>query len=263
MNIIAKKLIVNYIDKFINVSNKGRPNLEPTEHYIDEIFYVLTTGVQWSKARCKHNYSTYHKKFVKYNKKFVFQNVYHIMIKLLRCKNLITDESIKSLYIDSTMIKNIKGVGYLGPNHYDRHRNGNKLTVIVNNMGIPLGMHLSTAEIADVNLIDDVLDDVKIKIAGSKLGGDKGYISSSKKKEIKDKHQIDLITYAKTNSTVKNTDEEKQFLKGRHIVENTISWVKNYKKIINRVHIDALNYDQSCYLAFINIVSNKFKSFTL
>ena len=68
-------------------------------------------------------------------------------------------------------------LNFLGSNHYDRNRNGNKVSIVVTKNGIPLGMSLSTSNIHDINRVD-TLDDVKIKIVDSRLGGDKGYIET-------------------------------------------------------------------------------------
>jgi hypothetical protein len=43
-------------------------------------------------------------------------------------------------------------------------------------------MCLSTSNIHYINLVKDTIDDIKIKIFGSRLCGDKGYISKKIKK---------------------------------------------------------------------------------
>jgi hypothetical protein len=46
-------------------------------------------------------------------------------------------------------------------------------------------MCLSTSNIHDINLVEDTLDDIKIKIVSSRLVGDKGYISKKFKEKFK------------------------------------------------------------------------------
>jgi hypothetical protein len=168
MNKFLIELIKFYLSKNPNKSTKGRHNEKEIEHYIDVIYKVLRTGSQWKHINAPLHYTTYHKKFIKWNNINLFQNVFYIIIKLLKYKNILNDNFLKDLYIDSTMIKNIRGIEFLGSNHYDRNRKGNKVSIVVTKNGIPLGMSLSTSNIHDINIVEDTLDDIKIKIVGSR-----------------------------------------------------------------------------------------------
>jgi transposase len=260
MNKFLLELIKFYINKIPNKSNKGRHNEKDIEHYIEIIYKVLRTGTQWKHINTPLHYTTYHKKFIKWNNNDLFQNVFYIIIKLLKYENILNNDFLKDLYIDSTMIKNIRGTEFLGSNHYDRNRNGNKVSIIVTKNGIPLGMSLSTSNIHDINLVENTLDDVKIKIVGSRLGGDKGYISKKLKDKLKNEKNIDLVTNLRDNSKESLKDNEKIFLKRRHIVENTFSWLKNNKKLINRYESKAINFEQNWYFSFILLITNKYKN---
>lgn len=264
MNILYKRLIKLYLTH-INYGNttinKGRPHKEEIDHYIDIIFKVIKTGISWKDLNEKLNYSTYYKKFIKWNNLNLFENVHKIIIKILSSRNLI---NTKDLFIDSTMIKNINGSEYIGPNHYDRNKNGNKITIIVTNNGIPLGLSLAPSNIHDVNLVENTIDNIAIKIVGSRIGADKGYISFSLKEKLKKDKNIDLITCNKSNTKNNiNTDEENNFLKGRYIIENLNTWIKNYKRIRNRYDKNALNYEQIIYSVINNIILNKFKDLSI
>jgi hypothetical protein len=52
---------------------------------------------------------------------------------------------------------------YIGPNHYDRNKNG-----------IPIGLSLAPSNIHDVNIgentIENTIDNIAIKIVGSRIG---------------------------------------------------------------------------------------------
>ena len=256
INKLAKYIIKNIIQIFYNPI-RGRKNKRSLDHYIDVIFKVLKTGMQWHELNTPLHYTTYHKKFILWNKLNIFNRSYHILIKLLILTNSITIDDLKLLSIDSSMIKNIKGVDNIGQNHYDRYRNGNKISVVVTDNGIPLGFSFERANIHDINLVDSTLDDIKIKIVNSKLLSDKGYNSKELKKKL-DKKKINLIYPLKKNQ--KNTmfnENELSLLKSRHIVENFFSWIKNYRRIMVRYEIKLNNYIQFCYLAAINIICNK------
>ena len=262
INNLNKRLINLYLKeiKYGNKSiTKGRPDKEELNHYIDVIFKVIKTGIPWRALNEKCNFSTYHKKFVKWNNLNLFENIHKIIIKLLNSRNLLFNNS-KDLYIDSTMTKNINGYEYIGSNHYDRNRNGNKISIVVTKTGIPIGLKLEPSNIHDINIVNDTLDNISIKIVGSKIGCDKGYISSELKNNLKKNKDIDLITCNKSNAKNNiNTVEENNFLKGRYIVENVNAWIKDYRRIPYRYEKKALNYEQLIFLSINNIILNKFK----
>ena len=237
INNLNKRLINLYL-KEINYGNKsitkGRPDKEELNHYIDVILKVIKTSIPWRALNEKCNFSTYHKKFVKWNNLNIFKNIHKIIIKLLNSRNLLFNNS-KDLYIDSTMTKNINRYEYIGSNHYDRNRNGNKISIVVTKTGIPIGLKLEPSNIHDINIVNDTIDNIAIKIVGSKISGDKGYISSELKNNLKKNKDIDLITCNKSNGKNNiNTIEENNFLKGRYIVENANAWIKDYRRIPNR-----------------------------
>lgn len=66
----TKKLLKMIISLIMpkDYRNRGRHNKESIDHYIDVICYVLKTGIQWNQLREKLHYTTYHKKFMKWNK---------------------------------------------------------------------------------------------------------------------------------------------------------------------------------------------------
>ena len=51
------------------------------------------------------------------------------------------------------MTKNINGHKFIGSNHYDRNRNGNKISIVVTKHGIPIGIKLETSNVHDINII--------------------------------------------------------------------------------------------------------------
>ena len=69
INSINKRLIKLYLNE-INYGNttinKGRPEKEEINHYIDVIFKVIKTGISWRTLNKKLHFSTY-KKFVNGN----------------------------------------------------------------------------------------------------------------------------------------------------------------------------------------------------
>ena len=259
INNLNKRLINLYL-KEINYENKSitkwRPDKEEINHYIDVIFKVVKIGIPWKALNEKLHFSTYHKKFIKWNNLNLFENIHKIIIKLLNSRNLLFNNN-KDLYIDSIMTKNINKKEYIGPNHYDRNKNGNKISIIFTKTWIPIGLKLEPSNIHDINIINHTIDNISIKIIGSRI---EGYISSDLKNNLKKNKNIDLITCNKSNSKNNiNILEENNFLKGRYIVENVNSWIKDYRRVNNRYEKKELNYEQLIFLSINNIILNKFK----
>ena len=117
----------------------------------------------------------------------IFSLAHKITVKHARVNGLITDEDLNTLSIDTSMIKNNRGVDEIGANHYDRYRNATKVSVVVSQQGIPLGLSFKGANVHDTKMIFDTIDDVQIKIAGSSTLADKGYNAASPKSSLKQK----------------------------------------------------------------------------
>jgi len=254
MHLVSKKILSFLINNQIPKARSGRHDSQSLYHYLDVIGNVLKTGVPWRSIKNTLHYSTYHKKFTLYNKYGIFQLAHQILIKYLRRQKKI---ATKELFIDSTMIKNIQGRDGIGINHYDRGRKGVKISVIVTNQGIPLGMKVSKSNIHDLNLVNETIDDIKIKIVGSRLVGDKGYVSSKMKNELLLKRGIRMIYPLKKGEKKVISQQDKKLLKDRHIVENFFSWMKQYRRIRNRYDHQVANYIGFCYLDLIEMIVKK------
>lgn len=239
----------------LNHKKAGRKLKCEFRDYYETVKYVLDTGVPWRKlGKRELHYTTYHKFF----QKLISLNVFELTFKALAChchnQNI---SEFKNLFIDSSMIKNINGKDLLGRNHYDRNRKGNKITVLVNSKGIPISIHLAKANIHDAKLIEDSIDVAAVKIVGSKLIGDKGYINHVVKRKIKRTKKISLIHPYRRNQVQRNTTFEKNLLKKRYIVEHFFSWIKKYRRIQQRYDSLYSTYLNFVYFGAICVISKK------
>ena len=239
----------------LNNNKLGRKLKNDFDSYLDKIFYVLQYGIPWRAIECtKLHYTTYHKFFQKLVELNIFKITYEILVKVY-CKH--NPEKIKTLFIDSSMIKNINGKDNTGRNHYDRNRKGNKITVLVNSMGIPVSIHLSPANIHDAKLIETAISNSVVKILKTKIVSDKGYINQKVKNKLRRTVNIGLIYPYRKNQKVKNTSFEKNLLKKRHIVENFFSWLKKYRRIQQRYDSKSITYLNFIYLGAVKIIAKK------
>jgi putative transposase len=237
--------------------NRGAKNKEDLDHYIEVIEYILRTGIQWKELNAKLHYTTYHKKFMKWASLNVFQNAFYILTKLMKSNKYIDTGDLQNLYIDSSMVKNIRGVNDTGINHYDRGKQANKVTVTVTDKGIPLGIHVDTANKHDVTLVLNALDDIKIKIVGSRLIADKGYISKKLKTTLHKERKIYLVCPRKSTQNIILPKIHRDLLAKRNIVENFFSWIMNFRRIRVRYERKLQNYIQFYYLAMIEVIYKK------
>ena len=172
-------------------------------------------------------------------------------------------------YIDSAVIRNIKGVEDISYCYKIKSKRGTKLmraksfaflasggkaklfrpTVLTNNLGMPLDIICSAANVHDINFVLPSCKNMKEKgIEMESLIGDKGYISEKIKTFLKDKYNIDYIFPYKKNTKSNTSTTDKIALKerlcrrhkrlrqrrSRYINENAISWLTQHRRLTNR-----------------------------
>lgn len=230
----------------------GRKLKADFSYYINKIFFVLKYGTPWRALDSKVHYTTIHKFYLKLVSIGLFELTYRVIVSMG-----IKSVSTKNLFIDSTLIKNINGSEFTGKNHFDRNRKGNKISVIVNEKGVPISIHLSTANRHDSSLIENVLDNSAIQIIRSRLIGDKGYINGKVKRKLRRNDNISIVTPYRNNQNNINTTFEKNLLRKRHIVENYFSWLKQFRRIQQRYDKLKDTYLNFVYFGTIIITVNK------
>ena len=255
MNNLTQQILEKlYHSKF--PSKLGRKNSQPLSHYIETFGYVLKTGIAWRDLRTPLHWSTYYKKFKTWVDYGLFQLLHMSMIKLAEQKKLLTKDQLKTLFIDSTMIKNFKGIDLVGKNHYDRNRLGNKISLVISSNGIPLSISLTTANIHDLHQVIPTINNMPIKIKSTNLVADGAYVSKSLKANLRTR-KIKLISHYRKNQKLKNTKKELQMLKKRYLVENVFSWIQNYRRLKIRYEKSSLTYLQFYYFGLAEVISRK------
>jgi transposase len=235
----------------------GSPNSCTLNEYLDMIKYVMRTGIQWRELEGPLHWTTYHKKYTKWSKMEVFSNCYKIVLKILRRHGYLKKEDLENLYIDTSMVKNRQGSSReVGINHYDRGRNGNKLSVVVTSSGIPLSLQITNSNVHDIHVAEAGITDICMKVVGSRLIADKGYNSQALKTKMAT-HSVRLIYPMKRNQLIRNTEEEKSLLKTRNIIENFWAWMQNNRHLVQRYDKKLRNYKEFYYLGMIELISKK------
>lgn len=140
---------------------------------------------------------------------------------------------------------------------------GTKWMVLVDGAGTPLGAYLDSASPSEVKLLEKTLETVKVKRSGpgrprtrpDRLIADRGYDSNKIRKALKKRH-IEPIIPARCNNKVA-TDQDGRKLRRyrrRWIVERSIGWLGNFRRITIRWDRDIVSYAGFFHLACALIV---------
>ena len=134
-------------------------------------------------------------------------------------------------YVDTTNVRNKRGVDYLGRNVKDKSKKGNKLSTVCGNEGITYKWTLAPANVPDVLLVTDTLPEKSM--SQSTLVGDKGYVSEPLRKSLQKKRKLKYVyPYRKNQKSAKLKNKKNaRILKRRGIIERSYSWLKNVDKI--------------------------------
>lgn len=250
------QLFENILLELINSYNKeykiGRPKKCSNKQYLTYIFYVAKTGCGWEYINGIVSGDAVRKKFNDWTNKNIFKDTWSIILHIYQTFKLDFDD----LFIDASHIKNVLGTESIGSNHYDRYRNGTKLSIITDDEGIPISIKLDKSSVHDIDMLIPTLDNVDVSTTCN-LIGDKGYISDPIQKELYKNKCINLITQKKKNMKTKNTKNELAKLKKRVIIEHTFAWIKSYKRIRNRYDKKLQIFESFIYFVASNLTSTR------
>jgi hypothetical protein len=249
-----KKLIIKtfYTDKRPGVNIKH--NLE---HIIEGILRICKTGIQYSFSEYKGispSVLKYH--FYKWSTANFFdkcwKHIYNEYQKMIKYNT-----NLRYLSIDTTFIKSMNGKDCVGSNPTDRGRKANKLSVIVDLLGVPVAFLLAEANKPDQNLMRNTLDEkIYKRKTKSKIYGDKGY---SSRKCISAAEDNNLIMCAENKKNFKNLifPVNININEYRYVIEAFNSWLKSNKRIILRYDRYSANFKSYIMLAFCMVINTK------
>jgi len=187
---------------------------------IDDILYILKTGIAWRSIRSTINYNTIYwhfQRFIKYN---IFKKLY---TKILNnyCYN--RRDNLYIQIIDSTFILNKCGKNKIARNKYFRNKNCNKISVVTDIQGIPLSVICGVGNLHDITFFDKHLSDICIlskryKIQPTYILFDKAYESKLLRSKCSTEGIVALIPKKKNSKSTYYFD--KDIYKHRPIIEN-------------------------------------------
>ena len=213
-----------------------------------EVIRVLKYGIPWRDAASlqKCSWQTVYHRFKVWTSDKKFTKLWKKTVRRYAHEKLENDPQwFQYVYIDSTLVKNVKGNEFVGKNPTDRGRLGSKISIVCDQNQVIIGATISGANVSDCSLTDPTLDDIRfpLKIDQSTttyLVGDKGYSSARLSDSLKSrqKHPVHLIAPQKKNQRPPNVectqDKFKEVLKKRHVVENTFCSLKKFERLVRR-----------------------------
>lgn len=263
LNILLEKTILEVVDYKIpkkESGKRGRPIKYTNKEYLEAIFYVLKEGIGWEYLKgFPMSGDAARKKMHQWSKLNVFHLSWEIMVNIYAEFKL----DFNDLFIDASHIKNWLGVESVGSNHYDRFRKATKLSILTDDVGVPVGICLDKSNIHDSSLTKPTLESSVIKISTTKfLIGDKGYSSKNLKDILANKYKLELITPRKRKRGRKGKTRGRKpkhhyKLKNRFIVEHTFSWFKNYGRLFRRKDRNINIFKSFVFLGAANITAKK------
>ena len=137
---------------------------------------------------------------------------------------------------------------------------GSKFHILVDGNGTPLEVEVTAGQVHDSTRLEPVLTKVKVhqkagrpKSRPKQLAGDKAYSSGSIREFLKDRG-IEAVIPHRDNEAARHDPEvefDKATYKRRSIVEQTIGWMKECRRIGTRFEKLAINFLAMVKLAMI------------
>jgi len=229
---IFKNLIVHYMIRNDKIK-KGRPFKKTFEEQFQIVSEIIKGGMGYRKYTKTHNtviesvVKKFKKEFPKnkISKKSLFisektvrsyfKNVTNAIESFnTKClKNILSNvfEMTNVFFVDSSKVKNIMGVGDTGRNSTDRGRKGNKTTFLISKDKIIFLKQTDTANKPDINAFIEMLEPVVQNFRNKIICGDKGYIKSSYKENLRKLYNVSLVTDKRKNQKLIISDDDKKY----------------------------------------------------
>ena len=226
-------------------AGRGRP-AKSNKEIFEAILYVLESGCRWKDldtARFPPS-STVYDRFRWWLDNGFLEKALRVLGKRLIRDGLIYVEEAS---IDGSFIRGRNGGDKIGNTKLGK---GTKLMSIVDGNGLPLGVHIESAQIHEVKLVERTLDRLILNVKPNFLLSDKAYDSEELANDLNSEYDINLIRPHKANRKRKSDQDGRNFrrYKRRYKVERTFSWIQNHRRCL--VRYDKLSH---VYLGWVQM----------
>ncbi len=221
---------------------------------LDDILYVLKTGICWRDLRSIINWQSVYFHF----QRFVKFNIFKKLYSFLRNTYFKNNKSNIQI-IDSTFIMNKFGKNKIARNKFFKNKNCNKVSFITDVNGIPISVLINSGNVHDNTFVENHVKDLYIlnKKKNKKiiLLADKAYESKKIRDNIS-KFNYSLMVPKKINAKI-DYSFDKIIYKKRLFVEHSFQKLKNFRRISTRYDSLIISYLAFLFLAVSQIIFKK------
>lgn len=231
----------------------GRPAADKRK-IIRGIFWMLDNGAKWKDLpRQFGSKSTVHRWFQKWTREGLFER---LMRDAGRCVEEGDGYRVYECFIDGTFSKARGGGDGIGCTKVGK---GVKIMVMVDARGLPLSVTTSSAQPHESQLVQAMFDFMLSDENPERLIGDMAYDSDPLADKLAEQG-IELIAPHRSNRRPENKTQDGRPLrryKRRWIVERTISWLQNYRRLCIRWEKSTALFSGFLHLASTCILLNE------
>jgi transposase len=250
-NQIIKIIILND-NKLSKYYNNDYPNKKHSiDFIIDELIYVLKTGISWRNIRSTIKWQTLYWHY----RRLVDRNIFHKTFNFLRRKYFSNNKNNIQL-VDSSFVQNKYGKNKISRNKFFKNKNCNKISILTDINGIPLSVLVNKGSVHDITFVDKHVEDSYFiyKYKNNQLLADKAY-ESKKLRDFLKNNNYQLMVPKKRRAKI-NYYFDKTIYKNRIKVENTFQKLKSYRRVMIRYDSLYKNYYSFVLLASSLIIYN-------
>ena len=230
---------------------RGRPLVLELRDIVDAIRYVLRNGVQWRDLPCDMpawRSAYYH--FAKWRELGVWKQINERLRKRLRKR--VGRKKNPSIGIGDSQA--VKGGVHMG-NGYNGGKkvNGRKRHLLVDTLGLLLTVVVAKANVSDQAGLKQLLAAIVGKLSRLRLiKADEAYRGEQFGKEVLASYQrlLEIVTRPKG---VKGFQVQAQ----RWVVERTLAWLGNYRRLSKDYEVLPENSEAFIYLAMVDLMTKR------
>ena len=243
------KDVIMRTDKLKYTYSKKHPNSKYTlDFIINELIYVLKSGVSWRDLRSEINYNTLYWHFKRFNNCDVFQRAFTI------CRNRVMKKKLGIIIIDTTIISNKYGRNKVSRKRFHKNKKCTKVSAITDVNGLPLTIIADKGSKHDLKFLNSQVRKIKKKLtAETILLADRGYVSFKHLKSLGESG-VQLMAKKKKNMKIFG-NFNKEIYRKRIFVEHFFQKLKSYRRLQMRYDSYLRNFNGFLYLASALIFS--------
>lgn len=208
----------------------GRPEADYRQT-LRGIFWMLDNGAKWKDLpREFGSKSTVHRWFQTWATAGVFER---ILQEAGRCVEERDGFKLYECFIDGTFAKAKGGGDGIG---LTKAGKGVKIMVLVDARGLPISVETMSAGPHESKLVQQLFDFMLTRETPERVIGDKAYDSDALDAELREQG-VELIAPHRSNRKPRNATQDGRPLRRyrrRWIVERTMSWIQNFRRLCIR-----------------------------